>query len=849
MIRNGIMRTVSDRVLLRPILLMAGVCLMLGVISCSGGGQSGSSSIAFAATPLAPPASVALASTVSFAAVVAGGASAQGVNWTITCTPGPANVGCGTITSHTASGYPTTYLPPSGPDNPNELIPVGGTVTVTASSTADLSQSVSATIQITVAPISVGFNLAPPTSMLTGATANVIVYVSNDSTNAGADLSLTCGSPGACGSIIPAHTSGTLTGFVVYTAPLIVPLGGTVTITAASTADPTQSAITTVTITQAKLTITLSQTPPPNLPVGAATNLTAVVTFDPNNAGIDWTATCQGNSCGTFSLNHTASGQLTTYTAPSAVPPGNVVTITAASTTTPTTTATAIVTVTPASLRDDLLNGQYAFLLQGVRAGGSWAIAGTLLADGIGNIDSATETFLGGGTAPSLSGTYFIDSDGTGTITLNGAPTGQEYWYNGQQTFQVSVVSSVPGVLSMEEFDGYYDPTLHVAYGGTLTGTLEQQTLSAPGLSAGAYAFLLSGFGPQNSPAFYGGTLSGSSFNFTMDRSIAGVNDSISGYLSFPSSTIIFNDASGQPYTFAYYVVDSGHLILIAISSGGGDLSAGHLYLQPTPAASVATICPDPASYFGFTEAGAIPLQLSAPAQGSSPLAVGGIFSCDPLGNVTGLLDGNVNGNVSSAPVSGSLSISPTPNDSGTSGTLALTGGAAQVFGVYPTATNGVLLLEKDTPGSGVGIAYQQTPGAAFSGTYAAAYQTLGQINPPSNGAAVGQVGAWNDFLGVLTAGSQSTLVGSVDLDQFDESSGAFWTQTIDAALSGNFSATGQQGRFTGSFSISCPAGSTGCTSPPVTSNQVFYILNDSTVLSLGLDSGPSTGILQSQQF
>jgi hypothetical protein len=751
------------------------------------------------------------------------------VNWAVTCTPGTYNgASCGTITPHTASGYPAAYAAP-GPLNQADAIPVGGTVTVTAASTADPSQNVSATIQITAEPvISVAFNQAPPASMLTGATADVVVYVSDDPTNAGADLSLTCGSPGACGSIIPAHSDGTVASPAVYTAPLAIPLGGTVTITAVSTATETQSApatvAATVTIKQAPLTITLSQTPAPNLPAGAATNLTAVVAFDPANAGVDWTASCQGNACGSFSLNHTASGQLTTYTAPSAAPPGNGVTITAASTTTPTRTTTAAVTVTPANLRDDLLNGQYAFLLQGVKEGGSWAIAGSLVADGIGNIDSATESFLGDNNTYSVSGTYFIESDGTGTITLNGAPTGLGYWSNGQQIFKVSVVSS--SLMSMEEFDGYYDPNLHVPYGGTITGILEQQSVAAfqsPPLSVGSsYSFLLSGFGPQNEPAFYGGVLSGSSYTFTMDRSIAGVIDSIAGEVSFNS--VASDYSSGNvvigPYSLRYYIVDSGHWILIA-GAGSTDVPAGHLYLQPSVAAA-------PAGSFGFTEAGATPL-----AQGSSPLALGGLFSCDAQGNVTGLLDANVNGIVSSAPVSGSISVT-----SNGRGTLTLTGGVAQEFAVYPTATHGVLMLELDPQMSGVGVALPQTTGASataslFSGNYAAAYQTLGEINAASGG-----VGSWNDFLGWLTADGVSNLAGSMAVDQFDESSQAFWTQTPDAILTGSFTA-GPQGRFTGSFSI-----------PPLaTSQQVFYILNSSTVLSLGLDSGPSTGTLQLQQF
>jgi hypothetical protein len=607
----------------------------------------------------------------------------------------------------------------------------------------------------------------------------------------------------------------------VYTAPDTVPLNGTVTITAASTTDPTQTISATVNINQAPLKIALSQTPTPNLPVGASTNLTAVVTFDPSNAGVDWTASCQSTPCGSFNPAHTASGQLTSYTAPQTVPAGGLVTITAASTTTPTTTATAQVTVTPADLQSSLLNGRYAFLLQGVREGGTWAVAGQLSADGIGDITVATESFLGDNNLYSLSGTYFIQSDGTGAITLNGAPTGLGYWNGGQQVFQLAVVS--PGVLSMEEFDGYYDPTLHIAYGGTLTGSLFQQTTADfQPLSPSSYSFLLSGFGPNNGPSFYGGVLSPVSGDFTMDQSVDGTIGSISGSFSLNSPSP--DGSSGSllmsPYSFQYYVVDSGHWILIS-QSGTTDVGAGHLYIQPSTASL-------PAGNFGFTETGAAPLP-----QGSTPLALGGILSSDGLGNVSGTLDGNLNGTVSSSTVSGTMSVATNGR-----GTLSLSSGAAQQFGVYLTATNGILMLDLDSQFSGVGVALAQTtgdsaPASLFSGNYASAFQTLGEINLASGG-----VGSWNDYLGVITADGVSNLTGTMALDQFDESSQAFWTQTPDAPLTGNFSA-GPSGRFTGSITV-----------PPLaTSKKVFYILNGSTVLSLGLDSGPSTGILQLQQF
>jgi hypothetical protein len=807
--------------------LLVGVCLAVGSLSCGGGspGSSGSVAIAFATGTLAPPSSLALSGTSSFAAIVTGDPSALGVNWTVTCVPAPIPQGsCGTITEHTASGYPTTYFAPFNYDE--QTVPVNGTVTITGASSANPSQTVSATIQVTpTPPISVGFNEAPPASMLTGATANLVAVVLNDSSNAGADFTLTCGGTNSCGTIVPAHTSGIVGAFTVYTAPDIVPADGTVTITAASTADPTQTVSATVTIKQASLKITLSQTPTPNLPVGASTNLTAVVTFDPANAGVDWSVSCQSTLCGSFNPAHTASGQLTTYTAPLTVPTNGLVTITAASTTAPTTTVTAQVTITPANLRNDLLNGRYAFLLQGVREGGPWAIAGSLFADGVGDINVVTEQFLGDNNTYSVSGTYFIGSDGVGTITLNGAPTGLGYWFNGQQIFQVSAASS--GLMSMEEFDGYYDPTLHVAYGGTLSGTLQRQSAAGfqPLSPSDSYCFLLSGVGQQDAPAFYGGVLSGSTLIFDMDRSIGGVIDSISGQTSFNS--VSSDGSSGNivmgPYSFGYFVVDSSHWIIIA-GAGSTDLPAGQLYLQHS--------LPLSPHILAFTETGATPLP-----QGSSPLALGGLLNLDAQGNMVGLMDANINGTVTSAQISGNLSMSSSGPTQGR-GILTVTGGAAQQFAFYPTAYNGALLLELDPQMSGVGVALPQTSGSVataslFSGTYAAAYQTTGEINAVSGG-----VGSWNDFLGLITANGVSSLAGTMALDQFDESSGAFWTQTPNAPLSGSFS-VGEGGRFPGSFTV-----------PPLaTSQQIFYILDSSTVLSLGLDSGPSTGILQLQQL
>lgn len=805
--------------------VVSAVLIAVTLAGCGGGKSSDPIAITFSPGTLAPPTSLALSQVTTFAAVVSGDSSAQGVNWTVTCTPGAApQANCGTITAHTASGYPTTYTGPSAFNN--QSLPVGGTVVITAASTTDPTKNVTATVQITFAPaITVGFNQAPPASMLTGAMANLVVVAQNDATNAGVDFTLDCGTANACGTIVPAHTSGTVGSFAVYTTPPVVPASGSVTITASSTANPAQNVVAVITIVQASTGLSITQKPAPNLPVGAATNLVALVTFDPNDAGVDWRATCRATSCGTFNPPHTASGQMTTYSAPSGVPTGNIVTITASSTTNPASIATTATTITPANLRNDLLNGRYAFLLQGVREGGTWAVAGQLSADGIGNISTVTESLPGDNGSYSLSGTYFVQADGTGIITLEGAPTGLGYWNNGQQIFQISVVNS--NVLLMQEFDGYYDSNLHVPYGGTITGTLQKQSSAGfqPLSFASSYSFLMSNAGGQGNPAFYGGVINGGSDLFSIDRSIAGVIDSVSGQATFNS--VNTDQSSGNmlmgPYSFRYYVVDAGHWILIS-AAGSNDWPVGHLYIQ-NPGAAL------PQGTFGFTEAGAIPVAQG----GSSPLAIGGILSNDAQANVTGIVDTNLNGSSSNSQVSGNMSV-----DASGRGTLTLTGAPVAQFAVYPTATHGVLMLQLDPQASGIGVALPQTTGmtataSLFSGNYSSAFQTVGSINSGTNGT---MVGAWNDFLGVVAADGVSALSGTMQLDQFDESSQAFWTQTPDATLTGNF-AVGAGGRFTGSFAVA----------PLTTSQQVFYVLDGTTVLSLGQGMEPSTGSFQLQQF
>jgi hypothetical protein len=121
-------------------------------------------------------------------------------------------------------------------------------VVITASSTS-AGFNVSATVSVTiVAPISVKITEEVPiNSIVENHSAPLVAAVTADPANAGVDWTVTCGSAGACGTFSPTHTaSGAAT---TFTAPAVVPVGNTVTITAASTTDPSQTAAETVTVT------------------------------------------------------------------------------------------------------------------------------------------------------------------------------------------------------------------------------------------------------------------------------------------------------------------------------------------------------------------------------------------------------------------------------------------------------------------------------------------------------------------------------------------------------------------------------------------------------------------------
>jgi len=274
------------------------------------------------------PASLELGQSTTLTATVTNDLDLQGVKWTATCNSisydsfNPTSTQSGASTTFTA---PITVPPCPTPDGTP-----GGIVTLTATSAVDNSKSASTTIKIL--PILV--TVSPATFYVTTSGIETLTaVVANDVQHAGVQWS--CG-PVGCGSFSSTHTSSGLS--TTYTAPSAVPAGGPVTITATSANNkvtPAQAtAIATVT-TSPVIAVNFTPGPPASsLGEGNTVTLKATVAGDASNAGVDWTVTCGGNNplaCGTFTPANTASGASTIYTAPSAVPPVNPVTITATS--------------------------------------------------------------------------------------------------------------------------------------------------------------------------------------------------------------------------------------------------------------------------------------------------------------------------------------------------------------------------------------------------------------------------------------------------------------------------------------------------------------------------------------
>jgi hypothetical protein len=701
-----------------------------------------------------PPASLNINQTASIVATVLNDSSNSGVSWS--CTPTGS---CGSFNpAQTASGAMVTYTAPGAP----------GSVTLIAASVRNPAKTQSASVTINALPLSIAITTPPPASLEVNQSASIAATVTNDPANKGVDWS--CTPTGSCGTFTPAHTaSGAMTNYTAPGAP------GPVTITAASTAQPSKTQQAMVNITPLPvLSIAITTPPPASLEVNLSTSIAATVTNDPANKGVDWSCAPTG-TCGTFTPAHTASGAMTVYMAPRTAGP---VTITAASTTQPATNKQAPVNITPVVTVGDL-TGTYTFFVNGSNnVGFPYGVAGSVVL-GSEKITGEQDEFSCVAPPapcnvfpkdPIVSGSISVGADGRGSLSLHPASALAE-------TFSITVVNNKHILLTQFDANAVAD------------GGLDLQTAPSS-VPSGGNAFAI--FDTLNTYAL-GGVLTSSGTSITGSE----VDDDIGGAANFAFAltcpcaitapdaagrgTIALTDPKlGTTLELAYYVVgpEAFHLIEFDMVR----FSTGSMYGQGSGSFSAANL--GKPFVFGQTGEG------SSNGMGLGLWAAAGQFTGDGSSALSaGVADVNQGDGM---PVkAGSLSGSSYFVKANGYGRIVFSGANTDGltnFGIYlvdpainvadpnnASGGGGGLMLDLDSSTVGIGITVSQTTGAIFTGNYAfdqggyfqtttthALYGIVGQI--VSTGTSLSGLADYNEFLIAQNPGVSVTGTTTVDV-------------------------------------------------------------------------------------
>ncbi len=223
-------------------------------------------------------------------------------NTNVTWTVSPAGIGS------FANGV---YTAPSTINSPQSI-------TLTATSVADPTKSVSATVNLV--PL-VGVSITPSIVSLTSGQVQAFNASVSGSTNTGITWSI---SPAGVGTFVNGS----------YTAPTTINAAQTLTVTATSQADPTKSASGTINLVPV---------------VGITISPLSVSLAASQSQGFGVAVTGSTNSNVTWNVSPSNIGSLTggIYYAPASIPAAQTVTVTATSQADPTKSATATITLTP----------------------------------------------------------------------------------------------------------------------------------------------------------------------------------------------------------------------------------------------------------------------------------------------------------------------------------------------------------------------------------------------------------------------------------------------------------------------------------------------------------------------
>jgi hypothetical protein len=585
--------------------------------------------------------------------------------------------------------------------------------------------------------------------------------------------------------------------------------------------------------------VTLTSPPPSSLAASATASISATITNDTVGGGVNWSCT-PTSACGSFSPASTANSASTTFTAPSAGPPGGQVVISAISATDSTKKASASVMIT-GTASNASLNGKYALLLSAATGNqGTGVLAASVTADGNGQITGGVEEL----TAPGFfdlvdvikDGTYSIDPSGHGAMTIHTANF---------ETLVFSFVLTSASHALIVELDG--DPD---------SGTMDLQQPAGASFAAaqisGNYSFAVDGV--DNSVTLNHMSLAGSfaaDGNGSLTSGTLDINDG--GTFSTSSFTGTFTppDSNGRGTmnlsagrTFVYYIISSK--VLRVFEQDNKSFVGGSAYMQGSAGTTNAAL----SGKFIYQHHG-----WSSPGR----TVAAGQFSVDSAGKVTGgVSDSNSGGSPTvvntGKPVTGTY-ISGTP-----SGTLNLIDAAGtSTFNLYlvdpalnildpgdSSGGGGALLLHTDASIVGTGVLIPQvlSGSPSFSANHALNLTNSVDSSTPTM---VNEV----HLVSRLASDGAANFTGTADYGQ----NGAFFPNVVKGnILSGTFAAdSSNPGRFTGSFTLGTDPNIAlfSFIAPAVSTFQVsYYQASDSQALIIQTDtSADAWGYLLRQRL
>ncbi len=679
---------------------------------------------------------------------------------------------------------------------------------------------------VPVKPTGVIFSAQPPTSLALNASATidaVTLYATGSAANTQntqVTYAVSCGTANGCGAL----NASPLAGAVNYTAPAATPSGGTVTVTATSVANPALSVSATIKIVPPiPINVTFFAPPPASLELGANVPLRAQITNDVSaNPEVNWTVTCGGTACGSFSPTTTVSEAATTYTVPSAIPGGGTVTVTATSVTDPTQSISANIAIAmPGPM---LADGTYVFQLSGPSSASANFVTGAFAAKG---------GAIVGGEQDAI----FNDSE-NGPYSNFQQITGGNYTTSPDGNLQISLQLPLNGV---ETLNGTLTSGGHGFIGGIDgvigNGTLELQTGTAA--PSGGYAFLMGPGDLYNSSPSIGGILNvDSAGGISGEGSMVDVSfplSRINGAQTLAASTVSTPDAYGRvmfqlnPGTnstlsvldMAGYMVDAAHIRIDLL----GDPNNGNSVVGESGGIALG----QGANTGKFSEglvAGSSYVFGAAGNDQNGTLQLAGLLTFHVGGGVSGMLNWNdLTGKTPQGPLAftGTYTI-----DSDGALTLSnLSDGTTFNYALhlYLDGNGGGVVLSNDVNDVFAGRAYRQQGSAFTAGSFSGSYglnASLFQMPPshvPQTGTAVGPV--------TVTAGTNTNSLSGIA----DNGNGG-----ANYALTGSFTpgATGVfEGTIAGFDSANRNAGST-FTLYLVDGTQGVAIETDNSLLTLG---------------